>query len=138
MVAHGWRLVYGARMDTNDESEFRAGEQAHSLAAHRDLTLKSLGDNAKFAGLLDIALPNKSVRQVAKVFEGKASRTAIGHWRSGYRAPPKWILDKLCDMAFERVRQLATIKPGKIKGAIGARVLMAYMARRARERDAKK
>lgn len=125
-------------MVLGDESEFRVGEQADTRGAHHDSRLATPLDVAKFRALLDFVMPNKSITQVAKAFEGRVSRASIGHWRTGHQMPPKWILDRLRELAIDRVRQLATIKTNVPPGATGARVLASYMARRARERDAKK
>ncbi len=128
----------GQGMDATNESEFQVGGQARRHAAHHDSRRKSLVSRTEFEALATFAAPNTTSIELAKMLQ-RCTPAAIRHWCNGHRDPPKWAMIRLAEMAHERVRQL--VAKGKINtplGEQGARVLMAYMARRARERDAKK
>lgn len=141
LLASGRRMVSGdlAGMALGDESEFRAGEQADTRGAHHDKWRATDVSAANFSDLVAIAMPAASSRMISEMLQGKASHAAIRHWRNGRRKPPKWILDRLYLLAIERVQRLSSaIDPAIVRGVLGSHNLRSFMARRARERDAKK
>lgn len=121
------------------ETQFAGDASAINSRSHHDLSTKSEVSAKNFVQLLAIAAPGLSSIKVAKLLGNKCSHALVRHWRYGRRKPPQWAIDRLYLLAMQRIQRLTSnIDPGIARAILGTQNLKAFMARRARERDAKK
>jgi hypothetical protein len=77
-------------------------------------------------------VPLGSQAEIIALFHGRASWSAIRHWRAGRFGPPQWAIDCLR----ERVAAVANLKPGPGTGAALIAWLKAHGRYPAKEKGA--
>ena len=88
--------------------------------------------NTAFSRVLNRLAPGATGSELAKLFEGKADRTTVLHWKAGRAPPPQWAIDRLKELHAEIGADLAQTKtgPGRLSGLQPGKGLRVMQQRR--------
>ena len=91
------------------------------------------GGLAPFGLVLRVLIPSGSIRESVALFDGRASWSAIEHWRRGRRQAPQWARD-IIDAKW---RELDALKRNAMaaKGARAGDALRAWHARQRAQKE---